>query len=236
MGGAARDAASEDELSAQAEAAWLAHVATTAAELPRTVGGTALAAPVAPPARSAVVMAAAPPRRARHRCASSPGLAAATTDGAAAATTAALPAQPTTLRAYLRRHCLEEPIPLLAKTVASLEKHIGKAIARAEAAALAHPPFLAGLTEEGRRQLSESSGLRTLDVGCIRVDGADLWPDEAKEIDLQPYFAPMSLAHQLGGYAGEPSPEPPPSPTAARPAAGGAAIAHMLSFLKAVQR
>ena len=69
----------------------------------------------------------------------------------------------------------------------------------------AHEPFLAGLTEEGRRSLSQSSGLRTLDVGMIRLDGSELWPDEARESLLEPFLAPMSLSAQLEKFASAPA-------------------------------
>ena len=73
-----------------------------------------------------------------------------------------------------------------------------------KAAALAHPPFLAALTEEGREGLATNSALRTLDVGMIRVDGSDLWPDAAQAALLEPMLAPMSLSAMLTSVAHAP--------------------------------
>ena len=56
--------------------------------------------------------------------------------------------------------------------MARLEKDLGAALRRAESAALAHPPFLSALSEEGRTQLAQHPTSRTLSVGCICVDGA----------------------------------------------------------------
>jgi hypothetical protein len=79
------------------------------------------------------------------------------------------------------------------------------ALKRAEEAALRHPPFVAAAREGGaQHELSERAPtLRSLDVGCIRVDGAELWPAEDREVDLAPYFAPVSLNSLVLEFGGE---------------------------------
>ena len=85
--------------------------------------------------------------------------------------------------------------------------------------------------------VAQTPALRTLDVGCIRVDAVELWPNEARELTLEPYFAPMSLMEQLTGYGNEPPPAPQKREerTKVMPAAT-ATITAMLAFLQAAEK
>ena len=70
-------------------------------------------------------------------------------------------------------------------------------------------------------------------MGYVRVDGSELFPDEGKECDLMPTFAPMSLVEQLKAY-GKQAPRAKPAQTAAAKlaSAGQKTIAQMMAFVK----
>ncbi|KAL1522168.1 hypothetical protein AB1Y20_021807 [Prymnesium parvum] len=100
-----------------------------------------------------------------------------------------------TLEEMLVRHCITEPIGPIRTAMAELEHAMTGALRRAEAAALAHEPFL-----KAARSLNSKlppPTVRTLDVGCIRVDGSSLWPSEESEVEVHPLFAPLTLSNQL---------------------------------------
>ena len=63
------------------------------------------------------------------------------------------------------------------------------------------------MTDEGQAGLAQAPSTRTLDVGCIRIDGSALWPDEARECELAPFLAPMSLEMLMSDFAKEPPPQ-----------------------------
>ena len=129
-------------------------------------------------------------------------------DLAAAAAFSAAPApRPNrrTLRECLTQYYFECPAPPVVAILEELEMVLETALKRAEEAALRHPPFVAAAREGGaQHELSERAPtLRSLDVGCIRVDGAELWPAEDREVDLAPYFAPVSLNSLVLEFGGE---------------------------------
>jgi hypothetical protein len=129
-------------------------------------------------------------------------------DLAAAAAFSAAPApRPNrrTLRECLTQYYFECPAPPVVAVLEELEMVLETALTRAEEAALRHPPFVAAAREGGvQHELSERAPtLRSLDVGCIRVDGAELWPAEDREVDLAPYFAPVSLNSLVLEFGGE---------------------------------
>ena len=109
------------------------------------------------------------------------------------------------LRESLAHYYLDEATrgPPVQQVLGELEAQLATALKRAEATALKHPPFLAALDTTRRGELAQAPSLRTLDVGCIRVDGAELWPDEARELELEPFFAPLSLASMVLDFGGE---------------------------------
>ena len=143
-------------------------------------------------------------------------------------------AAPTSLRRFLERHYFESPLPAVVKALDDLESAMAASIRKAEAVATAHPPFVAALTEEGKRGLAQAPSLRTLDVGCIRIDGAELWPDEARECFLEPHFAPMTLHSILTDYAKEPPPKPPKSKSSMFNKGGGVDLKFALASVKAI--
>ena len=129
-------------------------------------------------------------------------------DHAAAAAFSASPAprlNRRTLRECLTQYYFECPAPPVVAILEELEMVLETALKRAEEAALRHPPFVAAARESGgQHELSERAPtLRTLDVGCIRVDGAELWPAEDREVDLAPFFAPVSLNSLVLHFGGE---------------------------------
>lgn len=115
---------------------------------------------------------------------------------------------PTSLRTFLERSYFDSPLPLVTKAIEELESALAAAIKKAERVALAHPQFLSALTDEGQAGLAQAPSTRTLDVGCIRIDGSALWPDEARECELEPFLAPMSLEALMSDFAKEPPPQP----------------------------
>ena len=137
------------------------------------------------------------------------------------------------LCAFLRRHLLQSPTPAVRQLLADVEASVGAAIRRAEAAANRHPPFLAALSDEGSKDLGGAPSVRTLDVGCIRVDASGLWPDETREMDLAPFFAPMALDAQLSGYGGEVPPVPVVPNVPSRPKPGKDSLQSILAFVAA---
>eukprot|EP00966_Prymnesium_polylepis_P311907 7207009-Prymnesium_polylepis.1 len=103
-----------------------------------------------------------------------------------------------TLAELLDLHCIEEPIPEIRKAMSDLERAIGSALRTAEKQALSYELFLdaANLKGHGTRPT-----VTTLDVGCIRLDGSDLWPDEESElVDASPIYAPLLVNAQLAVF------------------------------------
>jgi hypothetical protein len=208
--------AATSELDAQAESAWVAHVAAVQAQLP---GFAAPPPPTPPPEPPAL-----PPRPRAGRALSRAD---------AGADTTRVMDRPVTLRSFLELHYFTAPMPQVVEVLRDLEKSLTAAIRRAEATAVAHKPFLDALTEEGQAQVAQTPALRTLDVGCIRVDAVELWPDEARELNLEPFFAPMSLTEQLTGYGKETPPAVSTKRTQDRKLPPGVAtITAMLAFLQ----
>ena len=115
-----------------------------------------------------------------------------------------------TMAELLLRHCINEPIPPIRKALHELEEAIKAALRRAEAAALKYGPFLdaAASFHAGKQTALPPPTVRTLDVGCIRVDGTELWPDEESELMIAPVLAPYSLSQQLGQFAASAGVEP----------------------------
>lgn len=104
-----------------------------------------------------------------------------------------------TLCELLERHCITSPTLPLRRATADLQRAISSALARAEGAALCHQPFL-----EAAHLVANTlppPTVRTLDVGCIRVDGADLWPKEESEVSIPPLLAPMSIGEMLSSFS-----------------------------------
>ena len=69
-----------------------------------------------------------------------------------------------------------------------------------------------------------------LSVGCICVDGSELWPDEAKEIELEPVLAPIGLPSLVLDFgkeaaAAEAAAPPPEEGAPTRPKASLAGLA-----------
>jgi len=122
----------------------------------------------------------------------------------------------------------------VAEMLEELEAALGAALARAEEAARHHPPFVAALSQDA--ELAQAPSLRTLDVGCIRVDGSELWPDEARELDLEPMLAPFDLTALVLDWAGEAAVKHggPPQPEA-KAASAGDALAGLLAFAKSIK-
>ena len=202
-------------LEAEAEQAWAAQVKEDAVSLPSS--GTTTPAPPplpTPPAGPDASRGSRPPRRYAPDVVPAP--------------------PPMTMRALLQKHFLDSPAPPVVAARRELESVMAKAIARAESAALTHPPFLATLSEEGQRAMAHS--LRTLDVGVIRIDGTDLWPDEGRECILEPLLAPMNLSEQLTSHAHAPAPATPKnlSPSMRRPSVGLSTLATIASVLASV--
>ena len=108
-----------------------------------------------------------------------------------------------TLRQLLRLHCFEQPAAPVLRARNELEAAIAAALSRAEQAALKHEPFLeAAALREGERGAPPPT-IRTIDVGCVRVDGCELWADDESEAQLMPQYAQMGLTEQLACFDSE---------------------------------
>ena len=109
------------------------------------------------------------------------------------------PPPDTRLYRLLEEHCLCSPNPSLCDVISQLEAALRKALDKAEVIAREHPPFLQAidLPDGASIELAPRSALKMLDVGCVRVDGTDLWPNEEAELDLPPVYAPLGFAEFL---------------------------------------
>jgi len=200
----------DDELDARAEGAWRQHVRSLAAEkdAPQRLAAPPLASASAPAAAAASAPAVAAPapaaaQRDRARAQSPvaslldsaleppspsppPTAAAAADEGGVS-----LP----TLRELLVRFCLDEPPAELRHAMAELTSALSAALGKAADEARQHAPFVqAGELPPGSTaSLAPPSSLQILDVGSVRVDACELWPNESEETPMQPIYAPMGL-------------------------------------------
>ena len=111
-------------------------------------------------------------------------------------------APPPSLRATLRRHLIDDPSPEMRRLTEGLTTALANALKRAEGAAREHAPYVQALAlpPGSTGEAAPPWTARLLDVGCIRVDATELWPQEgAEQRALKPLFAHMTLEQLTAG-------------------------------------
>jgi len=61
--------------------------------------------------------------------------------------------------------------------------------------AVSHAPFTAAasLPAGASQALAPPLVLCEIDVGCVRISGRSLWPDDSSDFDICPLLAPLSI-------------------------------------------
>jgi len=103
--------------------------------------------------------------------------------------------RPPQLSQLLRLHLLDNPPRRLTRIMRRLEAAIDGALQRALLVAISHDPFIAAasLPAGASQALAPPLGLSVIDVGCVRISGRSLWPNDSSNFDVNPLLAPLSL-------------------------------------------